>query len=101
MGGRYLYWCGKASAAQEANATLPTAASLTSNLGHWVIATAIDQAPGGSGCLAYVEDVALAPHQVSQGTSWRVGFEDLDSRTGDLAFRPSDTLRLVLQEWND
>lgn len=104
-GGQFLYWLRDggslrdgaddeaygAGVAQDAEALHKT---WFGSGGHWVISTEIGAAPGSTACLAYVEDLATTPDQISGVVLWQAR-----STQGSREFTPSAGLRLALQEW--
>jgi len=102
---QYLYWFRKSGDLTqgllddnlESNATAEPS-TLFKHRGHWIIARQVGENYGGPTCLAYLEDSAVSPDQIPQGSRWHVAVSQ-NPQEGYQYVR-SSVFGLVLQEAN-
>jgi hypothetical protein len=104
--GLFLYWMKRGGSIDDGimettdgACEMQDASKLFESAGHWVIAQKLGETEGGPACVAYIQDPAVTPDQISTSSCWMVRGEMRNGKAGRQQFRKSSTLKLRLEEW--
>jgi len=106
-GGQYLYWFKKGGDLAEGlvEDDLEGDAGADANklyqyTGHWIVASDVGETCGGPTCLAYLEDSAVTPDQIPQGSRWYVAVSEKEPGNPEAGYRyeRNTTFSFVMEE---
>jgi len=104
---QYLYWFRKSGDLTQGllddhleSDAVADPSSLFKYKGHWIIARQVGERYDGPTCLAYLEDPAVSPDQIPQGSSWYVAVSQKEPGNPKAGYRyeRSSVFGLILQE---
>jgi len=105
-GGQYLYWFKKGGNLAQGfiEDDLEGGAAAHSVVyqytGHWIIASELGAKCGGPRCLAYLEDSAVTPDQIPQGSRWHVAVsaKEPGNQEAGYCYRQNFAFSVVMEE---